>query len=108
MSKKRKVEGKVELSFTVEPLADGRVRVEMRTTDGSTLHLNDLINAAQYILWLAARGIGLEFDEALAQLCEGAKEYRPAVYLVESSAEKTPCEEASCEDENTDGLPNAT
>jgi len=79
VAKKIIVESIAELHIEVKSVSEDLVRVEMKTVNADFW---EVVNAAQYLMWVAARNSDLEFEEALVKLCEGARSYTDAVHLV--------------------------
>ncbi len=69
----KKIESTAEIEITVEMFEDGRAQVRMKTLDAEFVHL---LNATKYMMWIVSKKSGLELEEALEILCEGARNFK--------------------------------
>lgn len=77
---KATVESDVEFYLRVVYLSNGTARVEMIADDDCCFA--DIKTATGYLMWLVADKSDLEFDEALTDLCDYAKKFRPLLRVV--------------------------
>lgn len=85
MAKKRRIESMTEFTFTVERFDDGLTRIEMKTKN---VDFHDLINVTQYMMWQAASQIDMDFEEAIEELCDGARRFYPMLHVVKGTPEE--------------------
>lgn len=62
-----------EFKIKLTDLKDERVQVELTTL--ADIGLREIDITTQYMMWIYAKESGLPFEEALRQLCDGARNF---------------------------------